>query len=343
MNLARNQHLPIRVPTAIAASLCLLMTMRACPPSTATHTAPPPVGAQLATSGKTASTGNVAKPSAKPTLVWADAQTGAALFNSDDLTGFDWEKQVLGLKLDAALDLLAWCQGAGQHRAFVVKDAHGVIYEGHYVLPICSMAFPGPVMHWPAAMGASKIPYTINMVDGYPGSVQGADDSRQAPRLRQALARAGKLGALDGAGAPHQTIQRVASNWVRRPDAPAVRVDYFPQTFRRGSKARAHFIFSGASDLPVHNDDIAIEMVLIAHDQPFRAEACIEGIPVDVMQQRVYVCKVDLWEPLEGYEGCECPAGMCSITASLKVQAREGDRRRVTKRWDFRPVDICVQ
>lgn len=274
----------------------------------------------------------------KPALVWRDAETRRILFTSSDLITFDWEKQVFSLRLDATLDFLAWTPPhMFQFRRLTLEDEAGPIYEAHWVNPLSSMGFAGPIYH-----ALSPNPY-FSITNGY-GGVAGtpAKDIRFSQRFRAGLEKSGVLGSID-LDYSGLAVRTTGHEWKAVGGDMKVRVEYFEGTFVVGGKARAHIFFAGGENARGKIDSLVFEVTLIASKGRYRSDARTGPVPVAAIMEGIYVFEFDPWQPVEGSETKPEP-GMGTVSFSVLFLKQEAGRDKTVYRLDFGegPVSIGV-
>lgn len=275
-----------------------------------------------------------------PALVWKDAKSNRVLFASDDITSFDWDKQVFLLKLDAALDFLAWVPPhMYQARKLVLEDSNGTIYEAHWVSRASSMGFSGPIYS-----PLSPNPF-FSIANGYPirgNVVPEAKDPRFADRLRTGLENAGILHDIDLTyNYVGLRIQRTGHSWTECGEDLKVRVEFFENTFRPGRKARAHVFFAGGEKTRTQIDTIALDIRFVANWGRFRSDCRIEGIPRAVIANGLYVCQFNPWRPVEGSDR-RVEAGTGAVALSVLLQKKDATNLTTVYRLDFGEVVVPV-
>jgi len=276
-----------------------------------------------------------------PPLVWMDAETGQILFTVEDIIAFDWDQQVFHLKLDAALDFLAWMvPHKYQYRDLVLKDSQGIIHRGKWVNPISSMGFGGPIY---TSLGAN--PFFL-ISDRYPLGKAGTTnrkDTRFAAcaRLHTGLKKAGVLHSIDlQRSYVGLAIDRVTLTWHDCDDDLKIRVEYFANTFLIGREARAHIFFSGGHKILPQIDDIALEIKVTANEGRFRTDVRIEGISTNVITDGIYVCRFRPWKSLPGSLPARPGTGHISLSVLLRRTIEGGSE--TLHRLDFHERDVII-
>jgi hypothetical protein len=221
--------------------------------------------------------------SKEPLLAWQDSETEKIIFTSDDIVRFDWEKQKILLTLDGALNFKAWCV-PHRHpaRTFSIMQGTHEIAEGRWVSLCSSMSFTGPVYHQNGRL--------IEIANGYPGSIS-KTDSRYSNQLKTQLEQAGLLGKIDEDKVTENfKINIVHQPWQECANGIKVRVEYFPQTFRKKRDARAHIYFA----MPPENkmpkiDNLKLHAKFTSPDKQFFNSMNEFSISPKFIEQGVYV------------------------------------------------------
>jgi hypothetical protein len=269
-----------------------------------------------------------------PALTWRDAETKRVLFTSNDIISFDWDKQVFRLTRNATLDFLAWIPPhMHQARKLFVEDEQGLIYEAHWVSNVSSMGFRGPIYR-----PLSPNPL-FSIVNGYPqnsGTTTMTKDLRFSPRLRAGLKKAGLLHSIDLKKKYEGLIIKTTGHmWKSIGNDLKVRVEYFDNTFRPGSKARAHVFFAGGKKTRKQIDSLIFQIKFVANSGTFRSDIRIARIPVSEIEDGIYVCKFAPWQPAEGSDQ-EAEPGTGLISLSILLQKQD----KTVYRLDF--SESCV-
>jgi hypothetical protein len=270
----------------------------------------------------------------EPALVWRDAETGRTLFTSNDVVTFDWERQTFLLKLDATLDFLAWVPPhMHQSRRLLVEDEARPIYLAHWVSPMSSMSFSGPIYK-----PLSPNPL-FSIASAYPVRRAWAEENQDArfdPRLREGLAKAGVLGALDSRTKyGGLVIETVDQEWKQVQDDLKVRIQYFKNTFRLDRMARAHiFFFAGGPKTQGRLGSLALEIKFIANDGTFRSDTRIQDIPTSVLEDGIFVCEWDPWQPTVGSDR-NAKRGVGYVSVTIFFNAKQGDTDNTLYRLEF--------
>jgi hypothetical protein len=279
------------------------------------------------------------RPARVPALTWKDAETGRVLFTSADIISFDWEKQAILLRRDALLDLMAWAPPhMYQYRRLAVYDQAGLIYNGQWVSGMSSLSFAGPTY---------EIGNPLVLIrDGYPprpAPSQAGADPRLAERLRAGLQKDRRLGKVDPAyDFVGLRIGSADVSWKECGPGLKVRVEFFTDTFELGRKARAHIFFSRdpKTDTPI--DAISCELRFVANDGTFRSDCRLEGISPTVIDDGIYVCRFDPWQPVEGSDA-RPRAWVGRVILAVLLQKAGGDKLMTVHRLDFPEVTVPVR
>jgi len=276
----------------------------------------------------------------KLALVWRDTETRRILFTSDDIISFDWDKQVFLLRTEATLDFLAWIPPhMHQARQLFVEDTNGTIYQAHWVSSWSSMGFSGPVYN-----PMSPNPF-FAIANGYPSwdkTTSTNNDVRFDARLHESLKKAGVLESIDvNSKYVGLAIQRTGHMWKHVGEDMKVRVEYFENTFRLDGKARAHIFFAGGQKTRTQIDSVAFDIKFVANEGTFRSDTKIEGIPVSVTDNGVYVCRFSPWQPAEGSDKNAEP-GTGVISLSVLFQKKEEEKNEAVYRLEFAESSVPI-
>jgi len=295
--------------------------------------------------------GNESRSTSASALVWVDAETEHILFTVDDIMAFDWDNQVFELKLDAALDFLAWMvPHKYQYRRLLVKDNKGTIYHGQWVNMTSSMSFEGPTYH---SMGATTL---FHISDGYGGGVLDKRDGNDAlfsEHLYEGLEKVGVLrtiAVIRKSGEikfldlkkiyTYQVIESVNLGWHDCGKDLKIRVEYFANTFRIGRETRAHIFFAGGDNFFSQIDDIILEVKFTANEGRFRSDVRIEGISSSVIDEGIYVCRFRPWDPLPGSLSVQHGTGHISLSVLFRRKIDGG--YETIRRLDFPEKDVHI-
>jgi len=249
---------------------------------------------------------------------WEDAQTGRVLFGVNDIVRFDWDRQVIELRREKALDAMAhlWPHGQ-QHRPFVVRDDAGVIYEGRCISGESSIGYDGPTI----VVGDWTVAPPLFAVEGsYPGGKQAAGGPRFAPRLRAALEKVGVLKAIP-ADEKSVPIKRLSIPWEGDAKILKVAADVFPETLRLGQKPRVHLRCLPGVNLPALYT-LQAETIL-TQDDGF--DYTITHMLSPSLHD-VHVLRWNPWGPTPGIHAKTAKAGPArlSVTVIMRQQTDKG-------------------
>jgi len=169
--------------------------------------------------------------------------SGDILFTAGDIVRFDWEQQLVELRRERAMDLMAaLVPHTHLQRSFTVRDADGDIYSGRFFSPASSQSYDGPTI-LTSFPGFSEAPPLFAIQGGYPGTIGEGAKKRFHPRLRADLEKAGLLKLISPADKP-QPIERIHTEWCGDRNQHRFRAEIFPETFRIGQTARVHLFFT---------------------------------------------------------------------------------------------------
>ena len=212
----------------------------------------------------------------EPALALIDGPSGKVLFTLDDIVRFDWDRQIVQLTRERAMDLLAL---RVLTREFRLVAGTETIYRGGFYSPISSNLPRGPIITLgPLADGVMKVKPPLFQIETV--YREGEEDQRFAPALRAILEQAGKLGHIDPAAVP--PIQRITTEWYRK-QGLNVRADIFPETFTPRTPARVHLWFEPGRDMPL---PATVEILATVEDKEYhRSTIRVTDIPFTQIQQ----------------------------------------------------------
>lgn len=231
-----------------------------------------------------------------PALSFVDAENGGILFTLDDITRFDWDRQLFELTPARASELLAL--PVVQRRDFAVKDRDGVIYRGRFYRSSTTegegydgstiLIDQGPLKELPASPF-----FTIS--GGYPTADGAHKDDRFSPRLKAILAQAGKLTTITDAELP---VQRLWSGhtWVGGEQVLKASAVLFPNTFRVGKDAYLHLLLYKGQHPDFAYDKMVLVATCSANAGNFQSKQEILSITPPLLDNGIYVCKFRPWE-----------------------------------------------
>jgi hypothetical protein len=250
------------------------------------------------------------------TLRWEDAEDGRLLFALEDVVRFDWDRQVFELKRERAMDLLAYMAPHRYlSRSFRVRDAQGPIYSGQFVSPVSSMTYRGPTIQ----TGMAEVdPPLYALQPGYPGRLARDEDQRFAPRLRQALEKAGLLKAIPRNEKP-APIQRLSTEWHGDRASLRVRAEFFPETFRLGQTARVHLFFVPAqTNMPLF-DTVQIESSLTQEGGFFCTvdHSLPDRVTPETIKSGVHILRWKPWGPVYGATETVAKPGQAKLSLNV--------------------------
>lgn len=225
-----------------------------------------------------------------PVLALIDGPTEKVLFTLDDIVRFDWDRQVFQLTREKAMDLLAL---QVLTREFRLAKEKQIIYTGAFYSPISSNLPKGPmiVLGSMAEAGAQIRPPLFEIQAGAEVS-RGKPDSRFSPALRNVLAAAGKLGAIDPAAVP--PIAHPGTSWQGDRELK-VRAVVFPETFRIGQPARVHMFFNPA-DITFDTDGIELQARITAADGTFSKAVYRYKVPLhEIRKEGCVIFRLPGW------------------------------------------------
>jgi len=274
-------------------------------------------------------------------LHWNVKGTDDVLFALDDIVRFDWERQVVELKREKAVDLMG-LQGphVARGREFQARDAAGVLYEGRVISPSSSIAYDGPTIIHPSF---ELSPPLFEIAAGYPGALRENDQRRFHPRLRTALEKAGKLAVISADEKPSPIVKK-GTEWAGDRNRLMVRAEIFPETFRIGAEARAHVFFAPQRKEPLPQDArIEIHSTLTTDGGAFFCTTDHSmrdsETSATVFHRGVTVLRWQPWGPVYGAEQSEAKPGPGKI--QFKVILRDADGKAIGEHKPA-PLDVTI-
>lgn len=274
-------------------------------------------------------------------LHWGVKGTDDVLFALDDIVRFDWERQVVELTRERAMDLMG-LQGphVARGREFQARDAAGVLYEGRVISPSSSIAYDGPTIIEPSF---ELSPPLFEIRAGYPGALRENDQRRFHPRLRAALEKAGKLAAIPPDEKP-SPIAKKGTEWAGERNRLMVRAEIFPETFRIGAEARAHVFFAPQRKEPLPQDArVEIHTTLTTDGGAFFCttdHSIRDAEPsATVFRRGVAVLRWRPWGPVYGAEQSEARPGPGEIR--FRVILRDADGKAVGE-YEPPPLKVAI-
>lgn len=253
---------------------------------------------------------------------WVDDKTGRILFEVDDIVRFDWEKQIFELSRRRAMDLIA--HSIGLSHPFTVKDDKGIIYHGTFMSELSSMSYDGPTI-----IIDSQIPPLFKIDISYPGH-ELEKDKRFSGRLKTSLVRAGVLGKIDS-DIPLTPIQRKTSGWHGKKDHLRLWIEYFPETFRIGQKARIHLHVIPGKPSKNHADKIEFTRILQQNENEFFCNTvCSYDLKKDNWKG-VYIWESAPWGPVYGAIQTYAKSGPAKMNIQARTFVKENGSKIIEK------------
>lgn len=235
----------------------------------------------------------------KPDLTF-ELKSGQKMFDIDDIVRFDWDKQILELTRQSAMDFMAEFSLVGVYgRKFVLKDGLTVIYEGTLVTPLSSVAFAGPVIRSPLPDDEIKPPL-FKIDGGYPRDFA-KGDSRFSECLKELLQQAGVLADID-VNNPLPPIESITHGWFGEKDGLRALIEVFPETFRLRRQVRMHIHLTGSKNFD-ENHVFDVNATLISKDDKSRFSTKKVFPFQSTGWKNIYVLEMNPWENVEHLRG----------------------------------------
>jgi len=260
-------------------------------------------------------------PSLKePALALIDVPGNRTLFTLNDIVRFDWDKQVFQLTRERAMDLLAL---RVLTREFRLVAGAETVYRGAFYSPISSNLPGGPIITL-GTMSDEIVKVKPPLFQLEMSRFAGEADLRFSPRLRDILAKAEILGAIDPVRVPPITSMNTGWHWEPELNVRAV---IFPETFTSKTPACLHLWFARDQDRPLPK---TVEILATMEDKDYhRWVTRISDLPLLQIVETgdAYILKLSGWATAEGEPFTPGPVRLLVQIRAFREEEVAGQRQ----------------
>ena len=98
--------------------------------------------------------------------------------------------------------------------------------------------------------------------------------------------------------------------------------------------ARAHILFGAGLKTQGRLGSLTLEVKFLANDGTFRSDTRIQDVPTSVLEDGIFVCEWDPWQPTIGSDRNAEP-GVGYVSLTILFNAKQGDSDATLYRLDF--------